>query len=397
MSRRYIGSLIDAFNALKVANAPTIGTASGGACGTASVAFTAPSCVGGGAVTGYTAVSCPGFKTGTGTTSPVTVTCLTNGTAYTFKVNATNVFGPSAFSAASSSATPFNAFGIFAFGNSSKVTNKYTFSSCTSAVGTSIINNLCNRRIAFGNNTNAFVGNNKWTFSGCTVAAKSCIPIFCVNNGSATGNSIVGIFATGANTVSPYRCCCFPVSQHRSKYTYSSCAVTTATNATTYSAVGSATGNSCFGIFALGSTCIVANTASTTRDKYTYSGDTVTSGAAASVGSLGGAAVGNSTIGIFAVGYSNSIGGPSTIRNKYTYSSNLSATATSSTVSGYYQAATGSSTVGVFQLGNAGAGASNTRNKYTYSGCVSAAATASSANVCTGVTGFSTAISGVNG
>jgi len=106
MSKRYIGGLISAFNILKVANAPTIGAVSPN-CTKVCVAFTAPSCVGGGAITSYTAVSCPGFKTGTGTTSPVQVTCLTNGTNYTFTVNANNAYGPSSFSAASSSVNPY--------------------------------------------------------------------------------------------------------------------------------------------------------------------------------------------------------------------------------------------------------------------------------------------------
>jgi hypothetical protein len=88
-----------------VPNAPAIGTASGGNA-QASVAFTAPSWNGGSAITGYTAKSTPGSITGTGTSSPITVTGLTNGTAYTFTVHATNSVGNSAESAASNSITP---------------------------------------------------------------------------------------------------------------------------------------------------------------------------------------------------------------------------------------------------------------------------------------------------
>jgi hypothetical protein len=62
--------------------------------------------VGGGAISGYSVVSTPGNVIGTGTSSPITVSGLTNGTAYTFKVFATNVYGPSLFSAASNSVTP---------------------------------------------------------------------------------------------------------------------------------------------------------------------------------------------------------------------------------------------------------------------------------------------------
>lgn len=108
MSRRYQAGFISAgYNPLRVPNAPTIGTATNTKVGgTVSVAFTAPSCVGGGAITGYTAVSSPGCKVGTGSSSPISVTGLTNCTAYTFKVYASNSYGPSAYSASSNSATP---------------------------------------------------------------------------------------------------------------------------------------------------------------------------------------------------------------------------------------------------------------------------------------------------
>jgi hypothetical protein len=106
MSNRYPGGFLTAsYNGLKVPNAPTIGTATAGNA-SASVTFTAPTDVGGGAITGYTVVSTPSSIIGTGVSSPVTVSGLTNGTAYTFKVFATNVYGPSGLSAASNSVTP---------------------------------------------------------------------------------------------------------------------------------------------------------------------------------------------------------------------------------------------------------------------------------------------------
>lgn len=106
MSMRYTAGFISAFyNPLKNPDAPTIGAATGGNA-SASVTFTAPSNVGGSAITGYTVVSSPSGITGTGTSSPVTVSGLTNGTAYTFKVFATNSYGPSVLSAASNSVTP---------------------------------------------------------------------------------------------------------------------------------------------------------------------------------------------------------------------------------------------------------------------------------------------------
>ncbi len=83
-----------------VAGAPTIGTATAGD-GSAAIAFTAPASNGGATITGYTA-SCTGggaTRTGTGTASPITVAELTNGTAYSCSVTATNSAGTSAASA----------------------------------------------------------------------------------------------------------------------------------------------------------------------------------------------------------------------------------------------------------------------------------------------------------
>jgi hypothetical protein len=86
---------------------PTIGTATDGGTGTSvSVAFTASSYIGKGTIT-YTATSSPGGFTGTSATSPISVTGLTAGTAYTFTVTGTTNYGVSSFASASSnSVTP---------------------------------------------------------------------------------------------------------------------------------------------------------------------------------------------------------------------------------------------------------------------------------------------------
>ena len=84
---------------------PTSVTASAGNA-SVSVAFVAPTNNGGSAITGYTVTSSPGGITATGTTSPINVTGLTNGTAYTFRVIATNAIGNSVASAASTAVTP---------------------------------------------------------------------------------------------------------------------------------------------------------------------------------------------------------------------------------------------------------------------------------------------------
>jgi len=81
-----------------VPGAPTIGTATPGN-GQATIAFTAPASNGGSAITSYTVTCNAGGFTATGAVSPLTVTGLTNGTAYNCSVVATNAAGPSAASA----------------------------------------------------------------------------------------------------------------------------------------------------------------------------------------------------------------------------------------------------------------------------------------------------------
>jgi hypothetical protein len=110
------------YDPLKNPDAPTIGTATGGD-ESASVAFTTPANVGGSAITAYYAVSSPGQITGTAAASPVSVTGLTNGTAYTFKVWALNSYGPSAYSGASGSVTPTAPTGLFGGGYTGSGTN----------------------------------------------------------------------------------------------------------------------------------------------------------------------------------------------------------------------------------------------------------------------------------
>ncbi len=89
-----------------VVDAPTIGTATDLGTGTSvTVGYTAAAT--GGAATSFTAISTPSSITGTGA-SPITVSGLTAGTAYTFKVYGTNAAGvwSGVQSAASNSVTP---------------------------------------------------------------------------------------------------------------------------------------------------------------------------------------------------------------------------------------------------------------------------------------------------
>jgi hypothetical protein len=89
-----------------VPGAPTIGTATAGDT-QASVAFTAPAFTGGSAITGYTVTVSPAdVAPVSGASSPIVVTGLTNGVAYTFTVTADNVAGTGPASGASNSITP---------------------------------------------------------------------------------------------------------------------------------------------------------------------------------------------------------------------------------------------------------------------------------------------------
>ena len=88
-----------------VPGAPALGKATAGNA-SASIGYTAPNSNGGSAITGYTASCVSGTgttavtKTGTGSSSPITVSSLTNSTPYRCTVTANNAMGSSAFSGA---------------------------------------------------------------------------------------------------------------------------------------------------------------------------------------------------------------------------------------------------------------------------------------------------------
>jgi sugar lactone lactonase YvrE len=88
-----------------VPDAPIIGAVTTGN-EQASVHFTPPSNDGGRPIMSYEVTASPGGKTVVGSASPIKVTELTNGTAYTFTVKAINLAGSGAASAASSYVTP---------------------------------------------------------------------------------------------------------------------------------------------------------------------------------------------------------------------------------------------------------------------------------------------------
>ena len=97
---------------------PTIGTASAGDS-QATVTFTAPAYLGKPSSSlMYTVVSSPNSISNTGSGSPITVTGLSNGTSYTFRVKLNNTIIDSDFSEPSNQITPvyYNPFGFIPFG-----------------------------------------------------------------------------------------------------------------------------------------------------------------------------------------------------------------------------------------------------------------------------------------
>ena len=123
MSKR-VGGFINQ-DGLNAPDEPTSVSASAGD-EEATVSFTAPSDVGGSAITGYVATSNDGIGA-TGSSSPITVTGLTNDTAYTFRVWALNAFGYSAPSGASGSVTPSFQRAVFGGGEDSTGTNVMSY------------------------------------------------------------------------------------------------------------------------------------------------------------------------------------------------------------------------------------------------------------------------------
>lgn len=181
-----------------VPDAPTIGTATAGH-GQASITFSPPGSNGGSGITSYTATSSPGGLTGTAASSPVVVGGLTNGTAYTFTVVATNANGSGAASSSSNSITPI-----------APVTASYSTSSCVGSAispANATTNSVtCTATNGVGPFTYAWT----WTAGGTDISTSSptgATTVFSVTNNTITeytGSARCTITDTGDSNYTAY-------------------------------------------------------------------------------------------------------------------------------------------------------------------------------------------------
>tara|TARA_R100000654_G_scaffold26814_1_gene50520 strand:+ start:13 stop:1209 length:1197 start_codon:yes stop_codon:yes gene_type:complete len=153
-----------------------------------SVAFTAPTDVGGSAITGFRAQSNTGVGA-SGTSSPITVTGLSNGTSYTFNVWAINAFGYSAPSDAStgvSPVAPVSGRALFFGGSNGSSTNVIDYINMASAGNASDFGDLSaatQRSAATASSTRAINGGGQGATSAITY-----VTIASTGNSSSFGN-----------------------------------------------------------------------------------------------------------------------------------------------------------------------------------------------------------------
>jgi hypothetical protein len=174
--------------------------------GQASVAFTAGSIVG----RSYTVTSNPGGFTGSGTSSPITVTGLQSGQSYTYTVTATNNYGTSAESSASAGVTATTVPQAPTIGTATGADSSATLTFTAGATGGSSITNY---KYSTDNSTyTAFSPeqtSSPLTISGLTNGQSYSFYLKSVNaNGdsaaSAASNSIVPALSGSFESIATY-------------------------------------------------------------------------------------------------------------------------------------------------------------------------------------------------
>ena len=192
---------------LSVPGAPMNVTVTAGNAG-AKVTFTPPASNGGSAITGYTVTSNPpgGTDSNAGSTElSHTITGLTNGTAYTFSVQAANVTGAGPVSAKSNSVTPFNANGlpsnVTAIAGNTEA--KVTFSPPASNGGRAITGYTVTSNPPGGTDSNAGSTELSHTVTGLTNGTAYTFSVQAANvagtgPASASSNNVTPLTAPGA-------------------------------------------------------------------------------------------------------------------------------------------------------------------------------------------------------
>jgi large repetitive protein len=170
------------YTAASVPGAPTGATAYAGNA-LADVYFTAPSSNGGSEVLDYTVTSSPGGLTATGATSPLHVTGLSNGTAYTFTVTARNKMGSGSASSASNSATPSGGSNQFVSTNISSDGTNLTVAFDTTNT------DLSSGVAGFGYSVGVGVPINSWVDVAGAVLHQSIV-VSLVDIGAVVGNTV---------------------------------------------------------------------------------------------------------------------------------------------------------------------------------------------------------------
>ena len=171
--------------------APTIGTATMASATSVSVTFTAPADLGIPAViTGYTVTSSPGGITATGSSSPITVSGLTTGTAYTFTVTATNATGTGPASAASNSVTPVAQGQIVYEGPTNSAFTTYSFVVPAGVTSISMVGVAAGGRsegsgnLAYGNNISVTPGETLTVFTPGSNQVTSNVEVAKISRGA---------------------------------------------------------------------------------------------------------------------------------------------------------------------------------------------------------------------
>ena len=160
----------------------------------ATVSFTAPTFTGVPAgITGYLATSDPGGVTKTGSSSPLTVTGLTNGTSYTFSVQATNSVGYGV-GGASGSVSPAPQIAFFHFGTGN-VIEKITIPTTGNSVDYGDLATSSYHIGACGNSTRAI-------FAGGSAGGDAINVIQYISTSSGGGGSDFGNLTVALNQTS---------------------------------------------------------------------------------------------------------------------------------------------------------------------------------------------------